>query len=134
MAEEVINPKPRNTVSLTHRQLGVGGISLIASLYLIEPLRDFVRNETKPQADQIIELQKAQANFEVRFLAAISTVERRLSTDIKGTGDRVITEITNVESRVNSSNERQDRERLEDRRELADLRNLFLNRKLKTTN
>lgn len=126
--------RTRRTVSFTHRQLGVGGVSLVAALYMIEPLRDFVRNETKPQADQIVELKANQVIVEARFAQAMLALENRLSNEIKGNADRVIDELTKVEERVNSTNDRQDRDRSEDRREIADLRNMYLNKRLKTNN
>lgn len=132
--KEIHPERIRKTVSFTHRQLGVGGVSLVAALYMIEPLRDFVRNETKPQADQIVELKANQVIVEARFAQAMLALENRLSNEIKGNADRVIDELAKVEERVNTTNDRQDRERSEDRREIADLRNMYLNRKLKTTN
>ena len=126
--------RTRKTVSFTHRQLGVGGVSLVAALYMIEPLRDFVRNETKPQADQIVELKANQVIVEARFSQAMLALENRLSNEIKGNADRVIDELAKVEERVNTTNDRQDRDRSEDRREIADLRNMYLNKRLKTNN
>jgi hypothetical protein len=132
--KEIHPERVRKTVSFTHRQLGVGGVSLVAALYMIEPLRDFVRNETKPQADQIVELKANQVIVEARFSQAMLALENRLSNEIKGNADRVIDELTKVEERVNSTNDRQDRDRSEDRREIADLRNMYLNKRLKTNN
>ena len=134
MAEETSEKTQRKTVSLTHRQLGVGGVSLLAALYMVEPLRDFVRNETAPQANAILEIKAEQKSMKADFTLALNEARAQLSQEISNNADRVIGELRLAEVRSNDTDKRQDTERLEDRREVADLRNMFLNKRLKTSN
>lgn len=124
----------RKTVSFTHRQLGVGGISLVAALYMIEPLRDFVRHETAPQVNAIAEIKAEQKSMKADFTLALNEARAQLSQEISTNADRVIGELRLAEVRSNDTDRRQDNERQEDRREVADLRNMFLNKRLKTSN
>lgn len=134
MAEEVKNPEPRKTVSFSHRQLGVGGISLIAALYMIEPLRDFVRNETKPQAEQIVEIKASQSAFKAEIKAEMLLTKAEVITEIKENANRVILEVKAVESRAEKTNERQDREMEASSREVAELRSLIFKNSTKRNN
>ena len=128
-------PAPRkSTVNLSPKQLGVGGVSIIAAIYMLEPLRDFVRHETAPQVSAIAEIKAEQKAMKADFTAALNEAKADLSNEIKANADRVITELRLSEARSNDTDKRQDTERQEDRREVADLRNMFLNKRLRTSN
>lgn len=96
--------KTRKTISLTHRQLGVGGISLVAALAALGPLKDYVytRNEAVLQNQRVERVEIMLNNLELKITDRMNRNTDKIMDRIKEAEDRTVKTAERLEHRVDS--------------------------------
>lgn len=96
--------KARKTVSFTHRQLGVGGISLMAALTALGPLKDYVytRNEALLQNQRVERVEVMLSALEMKITDRMNRNTDKIMDRIKEAEDRAVKTADHVEHRVES--------------------------------
>lgn len=106
MDQQAPEEKIRKTISLTHKQAGIGGSALALLLYLQPTLNKFVtRDEIKSSEVVVTELQKSVATLNDR----IDDSKREIVEIIRRSNDLRRQEASATENRQRATDDRQDR-------------------------
>lgn len=98
------DPKLRKTVSFTHRQLGVGGVGLVAAMTALGPLKDYVytRNEAVLQNQRVERVEIMINGLEVKLSERMNRNTDKILERIKDAEERTVKNEDRLEHRVDS--------------------------------
>lgn len=109
--EENTPPQVRKTVSMSHRQLGVGVVGLVSAITMLTPIKAYfyTREEGVAQSREIADLKRSTADQFTELKRFIAAGQEEQVRRLERSNDKLVERIKETELRSNASEARLDR-------------------------